>query len=180
MTEGCEVYQIKKQIYQDLSKTQKSALCNFLRALTKKCPENTLEKFLEDEKYYLEQGSSRFGFLADIIDDERFIKDTERFIRECKRFYEHKTSQEPLIQAQKAYLKEKRAFLRDLKWKSEPPTKKQLSYYNSLCKKYNVDKMAESEMSKFSLKEEISRILNENSPRPLGAEVNLTGVRGWG
>ena len=48
------MYEIKKQIYLDLSKTQKSALCNFLRALVKKSPElsvdNILNKFIEDER----------------------------------------------------------------------------------------------------------------------------------
>ncbi|MDR1168256.1 MAG: hypothetical protein LBK53_05120 [Heliobacteriaceae bacterium] len=152
---------MKKQIYQDFSKTQKSALCNFLRALVKKSPGNALERFVEDEKYYLEQGSSRFGFLADVIDDERFLKDTALFINGCKKFYEYKKSQEPLIQAQKAYEKQKRQFLKELKMKSEAPTGKQLKYYGSLCKKYNIVKMSEEEMTKFSLKEEISRILNE-------------------
>ena len=33
------MYQIKNQIYQDMTKTQKSALCNFLRALVKKYTE---------------------------------------------------------------------------------------------------------------------------------------------
>ncbi len=155
------MYQIKKQIYQDFSKTQKSALCNFLRALTKKCPENTLEKFIEDEKYYLEQGSSRFEFLADIIDEEWFLKDTQRFINECVRFYDYKKSQEPFIQAQKAYEKQKRAFLRDRKMETEEPTKKQLSYYKSLCKKYNIEMMKEEEMSKFSVKEAIGRMVEK-------------------
>ena len=33
------MYEIKKQIYLELTKNQKSALCNFLRALVKKSPE---------------------------------------------------------------------------------------------------------------------------------------------
>jgi len=157
------MYQVKKEIYQGLSKTQKSALCNFLRALVKKNPDNStdilLEKFLEDEGYYISQGSSRFEFLAETIDDERFLKETRLFIKECVKYYDYKKSQEPLVQAQKAYEKEKRAFLRDLKQKNEPPTKKQLSYYKSLCKKYNIEMMSEEDMSKFSLKEAISGML---------------------
>ena len=45
------MYQIKNQIYQDMTKTQKSALCNFLRALVKKSPEMSVadifDKFIE-------------------------------------------------------------------------------------------------------------------------------------
>ena len=52
------MYEVKNRIYLNLTKTQKSALCNFLRALVKKSPElqeeEILEKFIEDEKYYLE------------------------------------------------------------------------------------------------------------------------------
>ena len=103
------MYEIKKQIYIDLSKTQKSALCNFLRALVKKTPQKTveeiLEKFIEDEKYYLEINNSRFEFLENIIDDLQFLKDTEKYLYECKKYYDYKKSQEPLIQAQKAYEK---------------------------------------------------------------------------
>ena len=58
------MYDIKKQIYQDLTKNQKSALCNFLRALVKKSPQlnvnEILDKFIEDERYYIEINSSRF------------------------------------------------------------------------------------------------------------------------
>ena len=60
------MYQIKNQIYQEMTKTQKSALCNFLRALVKKSPqfsvEDILDKFLEDEKYYLEINNPHFEF----------------------------------------------------------------------------------------------------------------------
>ena len=70
------MYEIKKQIYLNFTKNQKSALCNFLRALVKKSEgqtvETILENFLEDEKYYLEQNCSRFEFLEPIIDEEEF------------------------------------------------------------------------------------------------------------
>ena len=173
------MYQVKKQIYQDFSKTQKSALCNFLRALTKKSGANVngiLEKFLENEKYYIEIGSPHFEFVAELLDDERFLKDTELYIKECRRFYDYKKQQEPIIQANKEFEKKKRAFLQDLKMKNEKPTKKQLYYYDRLCKKYNIEKMSENEMSKFSLKEEIARIvahypsLEEGSKSPISGE----------
>ena len=75
------MYEIKKQIYLDLTKNQKSALCNYLRALVKKSTDssadNIIEKFLEDEKYYLEINASRFEFLAEKLYDNQFLADTE-------------------------------------------------------------------------------------------------------
>lgn len=159
------MYEIKKQIYLDLSKTQKSALCNFLRALVKKSPElsvdDILNKFIEDEKYYLEINSSRFEFLADIIDDNQFLADTERYLKECQKYYDYKKSQEPIIQAQKEFEKKKRKFLQEVKMSKTEPTKKQLYYYERLCKKYNIEKRELT--SKLEARDEIDKILKENS-----------------
>jgi hypothetical protein len=159
------MYEVKSKIFLELSKTQKSALCNFLRALTKKLPDlsedSILKKFLEDEKYYLEINASRFEFLKDFLNDETFIAETKLFIKECKKYYEYKKSQEPLIQAQKEFEKKKRKFLQEVKMSKEPPTKKQISYYNSLCKRYNKEKKDINELSKLDCKNLIEEFLNE-------------------
>ncbi len=160
------MYEIKKQIYLDFSKTQKAALCNFLRALVKKSPElsvdEIMQKFIEDEKYYLEINSSRFEFLENLLDDEQFLKDTEKYLKECRKYYDYKKSQEPLIQAQKEFEKKKREFLRQVKMSKESPTKKQLYYYEKLCKKYNLEKKELS--SKLEARDEIDKILKEHNP----------------
>lgn len=159
------MYEIKKQIYLNFTKNQKAALCNYLRALVKKLPElnsnEILEKFLDDEKYYLEINSSRFEFIADIIDNKQFLKDTELFIKECIKYYDYKKKQEPIIQAQKEFEKKKRKFLQEVKMGKEAPTKKQLYYYEKLCKKYNLEKKELS--SKLEARDEIDRILTEHS-----------------
>ena len=158
------MYEIKKQIYLDLTKNQKSALCNFLRALVKKSPEagvdEILEKFIEDEKYYLEINASRFEFLGEIIDDEQFLKDTELYLKECRKYYDYKKKQEPIIQANKEFEKKKRKFLQEVKMSSEAPTKKQLYYYERLCKKYNIEKKELT--SKLEARNEIDRIITEH------------------
>ena len=160
------MYEIKKQIYLDFSKTQKAALCNFLRALVKKLPElsvdEIMQKFIEDEKYYLEINNSRFEFLENLLDDEQFLKDTEKYLKECRKYYDYKKSQEPLIQAQKEFEKKKREFLRQVKMSKESPTKKQLYYYEKLCKKYNLEKKELS--SKLEARDEIDKILKEHNP----------------
>jgi len=159
------MYEIKNRIFLELTKTQKSALCNFLRAFTKKlpdfCVEEVLDKFIEDEKYYLEINSSRFEFLNDCIYDEKFISDTKLYIQECIKYYDYKKSQEPLKQAQKEFDKKKRKFLQDVKMSKEAPTKKQLSYYKSLCKGHNIERKDTKELSKLDLRNMIDEILNE-------------------
>ncbi len=160
------MYQIKNRIYQDFDKTQKSGICNYLRALVKQnlnltCSE-ILDKFFEDEKYYLELNSSRFPFLAEYIDTESFYKDTELYVKECIKYYEYKELQRPYIEKQKEFERKKRKFLQEVKMSKEAPTKKQLYYYDKLCKIYNIEKKDVEELSKLDLRNEIERILNES------------------
>ena len=121
------MYQIKNRIYPDFDKTQKSGVCNFLRALVKQnlgltCSE-IMDKFIEDEKYYLELNASRFPFLADYINEKSFLKDTEDYIKECIKYYEYKEKQRPIIEANKEFEKKKRKFLQEVKMSKEKPTK---------------------------------------------------------
>ena len=161
------MYQIKTRIYLNFDKTQKSGVCNYIRALVKQNlklnVEEVFDKFCEDEKYYLELNSSRFPFLAEYIDDETFINDTKEYIKECKKYYEYREKQHPLIEAQKEFEKKKRKFLQEVKMSKEAPTKKQLYYYDKLCKRYSIDKKDVEELSKLDLRNEIDRILNEYS-----------------
>lgn len=147
-----------------MTKNQKSALCGFLRALVKKSPELSvqaiLDKFLEDERYYLEINASRFEFLADVIDDDQFLNDTELFLKECRKYYDYKKKQEPIIQAQKEFEKKKRKFLQEVKMSKEQPTKKQLYYYEKLCKRYGIEKKELA--SKLEARDEIDKILSEH------------------
>lgn len=148
-----------------MTKNQKAALCGYLRALVKKSPElncdEILDKFIEDERYYIEINASRFEFLKDFIDDDRFLKDTELFIKECRKYYDYKKKQEPVIQAQKEFEKKKRKFLQEVKMSKEEPTKKQLYYYDKLCKKYNLNKVFLT--SKLQARDEIDKIIQEHS-----------------
>lgn len=159
------MYEVKKQIYLDFTKNQKASLCTFLRALVKKTPEQTpaeiLNNFLDDERYYLEINASRFEFLKDFLDDEKFLQDTRLFLNECRKYYDYKKKQEPIIQANKEFEKKKRKFLQEVKMSKEAPTKKQLYYYERLCKKYNIEKKELS--SKLEAKNEIDKILTDYS-----------------
>lgn len=159
------MYEIKKQIYLDFTKNQKSALCNFLRALVKKSMDLTVEEvwesFVADERYYLELNCSRFEFLSGIIDEEWFKNDTIKYLKECRKYYEYKEKQRPIIEANKEYEKKKRKFLQEVKMSKEPPTKKQLYYYERLCKKYNIEKIELK--SKLEARDIIDKIITEHS-----------------
>lgn len=161
------MYQIKNQIYQDMTKTQKSALCNFLRALVKKSPQMSVEdiydKFVEDERYYLEINNPHFEFLEDYLDSDKFMEESILYLKECRKYYDYKKKQEPIIQAQKEFEKKKREFLKEVKMSKEAPTKKQLYYYDRLCKKYNIEKKELT--SKLEARDEIDKILNEHDCR---------------
>ena len=161
------MYQIKKRIYLNFDKTQKSAICNNLRVLVKQnldlsCDEIS-DKFIEDEKYYLNLNASRFPFLAEVIDSEEFLSDTKLFINECIKYYKYKESQKPIIEAQKEYEKKKRKFLQEVKMSKEAPTQKQIYYYKKLCKRYELEMKDINELSKLDLRNEIDGILNEYS-----------------
>lgn len=158
------MYEIKKQIYLDFTKNQKSALCNFLRALVKKSQDLSVDEiwhgFVADEKYYLELNCSRFEFLSEILEQESFKADTIKYLKECKKYYDYKEKQRPVIEANKEFEKQKRKFLQEVKMSKESPTKKQLYYYERLCKKYNIEKQELS--SKLEARNEIDRIITEH------------------
>ncbi len=161
------MYEIKKRIYLNFDKTQKSAICNNLRALVKQnlnLPSSEiLDKFVEDENYYLTQNASRFPFLAEIIDSNEFLSDTELYIKECIKYYKYKETQKPIIEAQKEFEKKKRKFIQEVKMSKEAPTQKQIYYYKKLCKRYGLEIKDTSELSKLDLRNEIDGILNEYS-----------------
>lgn len=122
--------------------------------------EEIWDSFVADEKYYLELNCSRFEFLAEIIDDDIFKNDTLKYLKECRKYYEYKEKQRPIIEANKEYEKQKRKFLQEVKMSKEPPTKKQLYYYERLCKKYDIEKLELK--SKLEARNEIDRIITEH------------------
>lgn len=168
---------IKSKIFLGLSKTQKSALCNYLRALVKKSPDfcvsEIFKKFIEDEEYYFNINNPHFEFLKELLYDEDFKQETILYLTECKKYYDYKELQKPLVEAQKQFEKEKRNFLKQVKMSKEAPTKKQLYYYDRLCKKYNITKKDTTNLSKLDLKQLISEILDEYSRN--SEDINICG-----
>lgn len=161
------MYQTKQRIYSYFDKTQKSSLCSFLRSFVKQhlnsAPEDILEKFVEEQKYYFEINASRLPCIENMLNQAEFLNETLDFISACKKYYDLKKAEAPFIAKQKEFEKQKRKFLQEIKMSKEPPTQKQLYYYNRLCEKYNIEKKDENGLSKLDLRNEIEKIINEHS-----------------
>ncbi len=161
------MYEVKSRIYGKLNRVQKTGLCNFLRAFVKQnlelSTDEIFNKFIENERYYEELGVSKFEFLADMLCEDDFVRDTKLYLSECKKYYEYKKAQAPIIAANKEFEKKKRKFLQDVKMSKEKPTKKQLYYYEKLCKRYNIEGIDTEVSSRLDLRNEIERILDEHS-----------------
>lgn len=161
------MYNIKQQIYSYFDKTQKSHLCSFLRSFVKQkfklSVDAIFSEFVEEQDYYLKVKNSRFEYVKDVLFSDEFEKETKKYIRACKVYYENKELQKPLREKQKEFEREKRKFLQKVKMSKEVPTKKQIYYYQKLCKRYNIEKKDVEFLSKLDMKNEIEAILNEHS-----------------
>ena len=104
-----------------------------------------------------------FDFFAELLHPDFFYFFTKKYLKECKKYYDYKEQQRPIIEAQKEFEKRKRAFLREVKMSKEPPTKKQLYYYDRLCKKYDIEKVELT--SKLEARDLIDKIITEHAPQ---------------
>ena len=160
------MYNIKNTIFLDLTKNQKSSLLWFLKSFVKKHSskntENIVELFIEDETYYYEQGVPHFEWIINEFEKEDFLKHLKIYIEECKKQLELKESQKPFLEKQKAIMKEQRQKAREFKLSKEQPTKKQLYYYDKLCKKYKLEKENTETASRLDLMRMIERIVDEH------------------
>lgn len=156
----------KNNIFLELSKNQKASLIAFLRNFTKKnsslSDEEILDAFLEDETYYFEVGNPHFEWIIPLFEDESFLIEIRFTIRQYKQQLVQKELQKPYLEKQKAYMKEQRKKAQEFKLSKEPPTEKQLKYYKSLCKKYNLKKTETENLSKLDLKNMISKIIEDS------------------
>ena len=122
-----------------------------------------VNKFVEEQEYYLKLNACRFPFVEQYLGDDTFLSETRDYIEACKKYYEYKKSQEPLKAKQKEFEKKKREFLKEVKMSKQPPTKKQLYYYERLCKKYNIEQKDVTQMSRLDIRDELDKIINEHS-----------------
>ena len=157
---------IKPQIFNYLTKVQKSDLCHFIASYVKKDfdedSQKLAEKFVEDQKYYLEINSTRFPYLDEFIDMPEFFKDLKLYIKECQKKYKYQEKQKPAYEKQKAYMKEQRKKIQEAKMAKELPTRAQISYYKKLCQKSTVENPLDiKNASKLDLRDAIDKILKQ-------------------
>lgn len=172
---------LKNILFLDLTKNQKSALFGFMKSFVKKHREKSTDDiitlFIEDEQYYYEQNNPHFEWVVAEFENEKFLKDLKRLVVENKKQLEIKEAQKPFLERQKALAKEQRKKAAEFKLSKESPTKKQLYYYDKLCKKYKLEKADIDGLSKLDLKNMIGKIIDEHDKavKEIGFDKSISG-----
>lgn len=159
----------KNNIFLDLTKNQKASLLSYVKNFVKKYGEKSvdeiLELYLEEETYYYEVGNPHFEWIIDLFEKDSFIKELKYLIKQHKDILIQKEKQKPFLEKQKEFLKKERKKAQEYKMSKEKPTKKQLSYYKSLCEKYKKPKSDTQNLSKLDLKNLIAKIIEDNETK---------------
>lgn len=162
------MYYLKNLLFNNLTKNQKASLFSFLKSFTKKhnekSTEEILELFIEDEEYYKNVENPHFEWIIELFENDNFLKELKTLIKENKKLLEIKEKQKPFLEKQKQLAKEERKRASEFRMSKEKPTKKQLYYYDKLCKKYHIEKIELGEKSKLDLRNMIEEILEKYEP----------------
>lgn len=153
----------KSNRFNNLTKNQKSSFVSFLKSFVKKyqcfSEMQILQKFNEQIEYEIQINNARFPWLQEFFYEESFLKDVKFVIKEKIKEIEIKNRQKPFLEKQKEQAKAYKQKAINWRQAHEKPTKKQISYYFSLCDKYKIDRLDINGKSKFDLKILISEIL---------------------
>ena len=156
---------IKQLLFLYLTKRQKAQLLSYLSSLFKKFPSlsnnELIDRFFEDEKYYLDIGNPHFEFVRDYFNDDDFYRDLEKFFKYCAWEAEQKEKIKPLIEKQKEFAREQRKRASDFKMSKLKPTLKQLKYYDKITKAHNVEKKDTTNATRLDLRNWIMELVNE-------------------
>lgn len=162
-------YSDKKKLFSEISKNQKSALLAYLKICVRKKPNLTsqeiLDLFIEEENYYKSVGNIHFEWIFEYFEDDIFIKDIKKYIEYLLVQIEQKERQNPYLEEQKQKAKLIKKQIQEYKMAKASPTKKQLYYYEKLCKKYNIEMKKVDELSRLDLRnliDEILKVANED------------------
>ena len=108
---------IKSFIFTYLTQRQKSQLLGTLKAYHKKFENLSVidlaDKFLEDERYYLEINNPHFEFVKDYFEDDQFYRNLKKFFEYLNWEKEQKKMFQPLIDKQKEFAKIQRKKIQD-------------------------------------------------------------------
>ena len=163
------MYYLKNTLFLELTKNQKASLFSFVKSFTKKhsdkATDEILELFIEDEQYYYAQNNPHFEWIIAEFEKDSFIKELKILIAENKKQLQIKEANKPYLEKQKVYVKQQRKKAAEYKMSKEKPTKKQLYYYEKLCKKYNLIQLDTQNASRLDLKNRISKILEDEQTK---------------
>ena len=158
---------IKNSLFLYLTPRQKSQLLGTLKAYSKKFNDlsslDLVDKFLEDEKYYLDIKNPHFEFIKDYFNDDKFLSELKKFFDFCQYEKEQKALMQPYIDKQKELAKQMRKKAQDYKMSKLKPTKKQLLYYEKITKAHGIDKKETENASRLDLRNWIMEILEKNN-----------------
>lgn len=156
---------IKSIVFLYLTPRQKSQLLGTLKAYFKKFPnlstDDLIDKFLEDEKYYLDIENPHFEFVKDYLDDDRFYNDLKKFFEFCSYEQKQKELIQPYIDKQKELAKIQRKKAQEYKMSKLKPTQKQLFYYDKITKAHNIEKKDTKDASRLDVRNWIMEILEK-------------------
>ncbi len=154
---------IKNSVFLYFTPRQRSQLASFLRSFVKKhqnlSVDELLDKFIEEENYYKDIGSIHFEFVIENFSNDEFLSDIKKFFSYVFWEFKQKEAQKPLILRQKAIQKEARKRANDFKMSKLKPTKKQLWYYEKICKAHNVAQKPLDSATRLDLKNWIMEII---------------------
>ena len=158
---------IKSILFLYLTPRQKSQLLGTLKAYNLKFKDlsslDLVDKFMEDEKYYLDISQPHFEFVKDYLEDDKFLYELKKYFDFLKYEEEQKAYFQPYIDKQKELAKQMRKKAQEYKMSKLKPTKKQLYYYDRLVKNHNLEKKDTTTASRLDLKNWITEILDEFS-----------------
>lgn len=156
---------IKNSLFLYLTPRQKAQLFGTLKSYFKKFPNLSIDeitdKFIEDEKYYIEINNPHFEFLKDYFEDELFYKDIRKYFDFLNFEKEQKEKMKPYLDKQKELLKVQRKKAQEYKMSKMKPTKKQLYYYEKLSKAHNIKMNDITTASRLDLRNWIMEIIEK-------------------
>lgn len=156
---------IKTIVFLYLTPRQKSQLLGTLKVYFKKFPnlstDDLIDKFLEDEKYYLDIENPHFEFVKDYLNDDRFYNDLKKFFEFCAFEQKQKELIKPYLDKQKELMKIQRKKAQEYKMSKLKPTKKQLFYYDKITKAHNIEKKDTQNASRLDVRNWIMEILEK-------------------
>ncbi|MBR1616843.1 hypothetical protein IJ670_01695 [bacterium] len=156
---------IKSSVFLYLTKRQKSQLLGTLKSYFKKFQEKSkdeiIQKFLDDEKYYIDMNNPHFEFVGEYFNSDVFYRDIKKYFVFLDFEQKQKAQMEPYLQKKKEQEKLLRKKAQEFKMSKLKPTQKQIKYYEKLSKAHNVELKDINTASRLDLRNWIMEIIDE-------------------